>query len=175
MLKAQWVRAPAIAVAANNAETGRAETARDRRTEGDDPDRIQADVHPGAMQEGVSQQRPEVRPGVLQIEIARHPDLLEGVWIEIDARHQIDEAPGPDQQGQPARREGELIDKRVDCRIRHKADAGVNGEQKSHQGDDDERRVENRLAGPGRIQGFVGRSFVRRHRKLDLKGKERLR
>ena len=146
-------------------ETRRAEPARDRRTEGDDPDGVQADMNPRTVHERVGKQRPYLCAALkLGEEFANEPRLTQRFRIDIGARQQVVDALGPKRQRQSRWNEGDLIDDRV-IDLRQQKPQRMNGDERADEGDDDSGRVEYRLSGFSRRDRDFPRRIVGLHRK----------
>ena len=131
----------------------RAEPPRDRRAEGDKPDRIEQHVRPRAVHERVSQQRPRLR----DVEAASS-SVASASALGRRQRAIRSESLGPDRS---ARGEGDQ--QRVLRRRREEVEDGVGADQRGDQRDDDRGNGEDRLS--PRPLGAVGRREVGHRRR----------
>ena len=111
---AQWARAAAIRGDGHEDEKSRrAEAARDRRAEGEQPDGVEQDMRPGPVQEGVGQDRPNLRAAAERLQLTHGPNLIESGGIGIGADQKVDCARGPERNGQSSGRESEFTQNKV--------------------------------------------------------------
>ena len=141
-------------------EARRAEPPRHRRPEGQQPDRVQDEVRPAAVQQRVGDQRPGLG-GAAPHQLPREAEALHQVGVAgirgqplRQGRDRVD----PEQRREAGREEGQFVNESV---LPHPPRAqGVQSRQRQDHGDDHEGHVEDRLA-ILRVQGWFhgGRSL----------------
>ena len=86
----------------------RAEPASNRRPERDEPDAVHADMGPRAVQQGVSEQRPDLGSAAEDVEVPDQHRLFERGLTFVDLREHLAQPARPERDRQPARYESPI-------------------------------------------------------------------
>ena len=127
-------------------EPSRAEAARDRRPERDQPNRVEQDVGPRTVQKGISQKRPRLRAAAQHMQFPDLSRLLQRGRVGVHAVEQINQPIWPDGDGEPARNERVIPDDPVLDRLGGPIEGGVDSDKNDDEAKDHNGRVEHRFA-----------------------------
>ena len=142
----------------------RAEAPRDRRPEGYEPDGVEQDVRPRAVQKGVGQERPQHCSAAHRAQFPHRLRLLERGGVGFRADQEGDRPCRPVGNGQPPGHESQVANDEILERRTRPGECGIERHQKDRQNDDDRGDIEHRLARPASRFHFVHMSatpFVR--------------
>ena len=152
---AHWASALTIAVDGHEHQKSRcAKTARHGRPESDEPDRVEEDMRPRAVEEGVGQQGPEFRTAAQGMQVAHRAHLLERGRIRLRPEQKLDRLRRPERDCQSPRNEGEIVDDKVLNAGTRPVERRIDRDERQRERDDNGRRVEHR---------FVARRRAARH------------
>ena len=124
----------------------RAEPARDRRSERDQPDAIQQHMRPRPVHKGVGQHRPRLGAAAQHLQFPDLSRLLERGRVGVRPLEQIDQPIRPDGDGQPAWNEGVIPDDPVLDRHRRPVEGRIDADENGDEAKDHNGRIEHRFA-----------------------------